>query len=158
MNLTLWSEEIFVVFIFVEREPFKPQPYQMIASLLTRANLALPKLVTVKIDVNDEKAKSQVVTTGDGEGNPQGDKEPSNFIHTLINMTCTNTYEHTSQWRHQNLQPGSLFHGEYFRGCRINPWNQGNLYPVEISHHMVCCEYFTSQTDREVMVHELNIC
>ena len=81
----------------MEREPFKPQPYQMIASLLTRANLALPKLVTVKIDVNDEKAKSQVVTTGDGGGNSQGDKEPSNFIHTLINMTCTNMYEHKSQ-------------------------------------------------------------
>ena len=58
-------EEIFAVFIFVEHKPFKPPSYQNIDCHASHANLAPPKPVTVKIDIDDDEVKSQVATTGD---------------------------------------------------------------------------------------------
>ena len=67
---------------------------------------------------------------------------------------------HTSQWWHQNLWPGSLFHGLYFHGCRstceikeiCTQWIFPTIrYVVNIlvdkqistwAEHLLVCEHF----------------
>ena len=74
------------VFIFLEREAFKPHFYKWLPCLFL--NTCEPGTVTVTVKIDVDKAKSQVATIGYGRESTgcKYDKEPSrahsNFTHT----------------------------------------------------------------------------
>ena len=84
-------EEIFKVFIFVEREAFKPYLNKWLPCLFL--NTCEPGTVTVTVKIDVDKAKSRVATTigyGRESTGCKYDKEPSrahsNFTHTQSTM------------------------------------------------------------------------
>lgn len=124
------------VFIFVEREVFKPHFYKWLPCLFLNTCELDTVTVTVKIDV--DKAKSQAATAGYGRESTgcKYDKEPSrarsNFTRThAVDHGSTWLTDHTNthacvctQWHQQNFWTGRFFCDLYFRGCQSICENQ----------------------------------
>ena len=138
-------EEIFKVFIFVEREAFKPYLNKWLPCLFL--NTCEPGTVTVTVKIDVDKAKSQVATTigyGRESTGCKYDKEPScahsNFTHTQSTMDRHHTNTHAcvcTQWHHQNFWTGRFFFAIYIFVVANQSVKIKSLHPAKISRYTV---------------------
>ena len=136
------AEDIILLLLFLQNASCLSHaglPNDCHTSSLAHTNLAPPKSVTVKIDVNDDEAKSQVATSFLWRQWSEAIKTISSLVHLF--MAFIFVVAHQSKWSARNIVDGHFSSGVCKVGFHCTTYVRIRLYPRHsqcLTHANVC--------------------